>query len=33
MIMVFSLATHNREHNGFITFRSTVVAHRLAKTS
>ncbi|KRY03764.1 hypothetical protein T01_14078 [Trichinella spiralis] len=28
MIMVFSLATHNREHNGFITFRTTVVAYR-----
>ncbi|KRY29265.1 hypothetical protein T01_2424 [Trichinella spiralis] len=24
----FSLATHNREHNGFITFRTTVVAYR-----
>ncbi|KRY05117.1 hypothetical protein T12_3931 [Trichinella patagoniensis] len=29
--MVFILATHNREHNGFITFRTAVVAYRARK--
>ncbi|XP_003370958.1 hypothetical protein Tsp_13003, partial [Trichinella spiralis] len=28
-ITSIQLATHNREPNGFITFRSTVVAHRV----
>ncbi|KRZ20657.1 hypothetical protein T4B_2489 [Trichinella pseudospiralis] len=28
IVMDFSLATHNREYNGFITFCTTVVAYR-----